>query len=88
MPTYPFPQDNHRCQCYPDPMAMMFCKTGHMTESHYPYDCGRAGCGHLSKYDLLPEEACAIQARAAALFAAPGPHLYTLDVQGNATPTR
>lgn len=60
MPEYPIPSDNPKCVC-PNPMAAMFCMTGHMLECHYPMSCSEAECSHWAvemEYDD-PEEGLA-----------------------------
>jgi len=43
---YPPPEQNPKCQCWPNMMAAFWCMTGHMTECHYPYSCTEAECSH------------------------------------------
>ncbi len=33
------------------PSACFFCPTGHLLECHFPDDCEKAQCSHLSKYN-------------------------------------
>jgi hypothetical protein len=61
MPCYPEPACNPNCQCRGNPMRAFFCPVGHMLECHYPHDCRTAGCSHLGKYDLEPEEVAAAE---------------------------
>ena len=42
------------CQKAGNPMGMMFCTFGHMTECHFPLQCHDAACGHLPSYDAYP----------------------------------
>lgn len=39
------------CRDTPNPMAATFCPYGHMTECHYPLDCGQASCSHVTRYE-------------------------------------
>lgn len=61
---WPAPESNPHCICKPNPLAMMFCQVGHMTECHYPYGCDMAACSHLVKYDYTVEEVQALTAKA------------------------
>jgi len=61
MPCYPEPALNPHCECRMNPMRAFFCATGHMLECHYPYNCIQAGCSHLPKYDIEPEEVDRLQ---------------------------
>ncbi len=35
-----------------NPMSCMFCPVGHMLECHWPNNCEKARCSHLSKYNM------------------------------------
>lgn len=59
--TYPSPAENPICRCKTNPFNATLCEHGHMMECHYPYVCRTAGCSHLSKYDVTPEEFKAMQ---------------------------
>jgi len=52
--TYPPPDENPRCQCWPNQLQAFFCAYGHMTECHYPQTCREANCSHMDRYD--PQE--------------------------------
>ncbi len=50
MITYPTPENNPKCKCYPNMMAAFFCSYGHMLECHFPMTCEEADCSHLARY--------------------------------------
>ena len=47
---YPPPYDNPDCICGSG-LRSMYCKTGHMTECHYPMSCEQANCSHMDRYE-------------------------------------
>lgn len=42
------PPPNPACLCF-NPMAAMFCMTGHVLECHYPLGCEEAQCSHYAR---------------------------------------
>jgi hypothetical protein len=52
--VFPSPDESPQCLCRGNAMKAFFCPWGHMTECHYPHQCGEALCSHLAKYDLDP----------------------------------
>jgi len=54
--TYPPPDQNPQCRCWPNPMAAFMCMTGHLTECHYPLSCREARCSHLARYDVCEDD--------------------------------
>ena len=69
--NYAMPSEVKVCVCQESgPMAMMFCKYGHMTECHFPLDCHQAACGHLPKYDdFSPAQLDSLEESAKSLLA-------------------
>ena len=69
--NYAIPSQVNICACEEaGPMAMMFCRYGHMTECHFPLDCAQAACGHLPSYDdFSPSQLADMADRANSLLA-------------------
>lgn len=67
--TYPSPEENELCKCYPDLMKAFFCQYGHAMECHYPMPCDVACCSHLEKYGFTESEIAKIRKLAEAAIA-------------------
>lgn len=62
MNDYPTPDNNPNCQCKGNPLLQFFCRTGHMTECHYPQTCQEAECSHYeAEYEAELEDAGAVK---------------------------
>jgi hypothetical protein len=83
--NYPEPNLNPKCQCRDNPAKAFWCRFGHMTECHFPYDCKTAGCGHLFKYDFTPDEVSGIEGLAKEAMTRGLLPPYKLDPKGNVT---
>lgn len=66
-------------------MAAFFCASGHLTECHFPFTCAQAGCGHLARYDVEPDEAVRLEAEAAERIRRGEQRPYQLDDDGQIT---
>jgi hypothetical protein len=51
--NYPPPERNKACLCHDNPLAVLFCPTGHVTACHWPLSCQEADCDHERTFQAL-----------------------------------